>query len=207
MQYIKYNWFYKMKNRMNYILLIVPGLGDSGKEHWQNYWLHQFENSKKVIQNDWNNPILEDWLYNLSNLIDSIDSKIIIVAHSLAASLVAHWSKKNPTNKIAGALIVAPADVDSPLHTPEETRNFSPIPLSKLEYPSVVVTSANDPYISVERAAFLANQWGSTFINVGQKGHINSESQLGNWEEGQEILTSLIKQIEQNNNYKTNPIT
>ena len=87
---------------------------------------------------------------------------------------------------------MAPADVDSPLYTPEETRNFSPIPLTKLAYPSIVVTSSNDPYICVERAIFLANQWGSTFINVGQKGHLNSESQLEYWEEGQELLNTLI---------------
>lgn len=177
---------------MDYTLLIIPGLGDSGTEHWQTYWLQQFENSKKVIQKDWNKPILEDWLQSLSAIIDTIDGPIIIVAHSLAASLVAHWSKNNPTDKIAGALLVAPADVDSPLHTPEETRNFSPIPLYKLEYPSIVVTSSNDPYIAVERAVFLANQWGSTFINVGQKGHLNSESQLENWAEGQELLKVLI---------------
>ena len=43
---------------MDFTLLIVPGLGDSGKEHWQNYWLEQFENSRKVMQKDWDNPIL-----------------------------------------------------------------------------------------------------------------------------------------------------
>lgn len=180
---------------MKYTLLIVPGLGNSGKEHWQTYWLHQFENSKKVFQKDWNKPILSDWLQNLNSTIESIDGPIIIVAHSLAVSLIAHWSKENDTNKILGALLVAPADVDSPLYTPEETRNFSPIPLSKLRYPSFVVTSSNDPYISMERAAFMADHWGSTFVNVGEKGHLNSDSQLKNWEEGQEILNSLILDI------------
>lgn len=180
---------------MDFTLLIVPGLGDSGKEHWQNYWLNQYKNSKKVIQKDWDNPILEDWLNGFSTSIDSIDGPILIVAHSLAVSLVTHWSKNNAAHKIVGALLVAPADVDSSLHTPEETRNFSPIPLHKLEFPSIVVTSSNDPYISVERAAFLANQWGSTFINAGEKGHLNSESKLEYWEEGQELLNTLILNI------------
>jgi predicted alpha/beta hydrolase family esterase len=35
---------------MNYTL-IVSELGDSVKEHWQNYWLTKYETSK-VIQND-----------------------------------------------------------------------------------------------------------------------------------------------------------
>jgi predicted alpha/beta hydrolase family esterase len=79
--------------------------------------------------------------------------RIIIVAHSLACSLINHWSKENKTHKIAGALLVAPADVDSPAHTPIKLET-SPIPLLKLDYPSILITSSNDPYISVERAAF-----------------------------------------------------
>jgi predicted alpha/beta hydrolase family esterase len=196
LQQIKHTVEIKTKNNMNYTLLIVPGLGDSGKEHWQNYWLTKYENSRKVIQNDWDQPILEDWLHKLNESITAIDGKVIIVAHSLATVLLAHWSRANNTQKIAGALLVAPADVDSESHTPEETWNFSPIPLSKLDYPSIVVTSANDPYISVERAQFLAEQWGSAFVNIGPKGHLNTDSQLGYWEEGQAILKSLLTVIE-----------
>jgi predicted alpha/beta hydrolase family esterase len=65
-------------------------------------------------------------------------------------------------------LLVAPADVDSPAHTPIKLET-SPIPLLKLDYPSILITSSN-PYISVERAAFLAEKWGSSFINIGEKG-------------------------------------
>lgn len=184
---------------MKYTILIVPGLGDSGETHWQNYWLQHFENSKKVIQNDWNTPILKDWLESLNTSIESVEGEIIIVAHSLACSLISHWSKENKVHKkIVGALLVAPADVDCPEHTPEETRNFSPIPLGKLDYPSIVITSSNDPYISVDRAEFLAEKWGSSFLNIGEKGHLNSESKLEYWEEGQEILQALLEKIKEN---------
>jgi len=37
--------------------------------------------------------------------------------------------------------------------------------------------------------------WGSDFINIGQKGHINSDSNLEFWEEGQLILEQLINKI------------
>jgi predicted alpha/beta hydrolase family esterase len=183
---------------MKHTILIVTGLGDSAETHWQNYWLQHFETAQKVIQKDWDNPLLEDWLESLNTAIESAEGEIIIVAHSLSCSLISHWSKENKTHKIAGALLVAPADVDSPEHTPEQIRNFSPIPLLKLDYPSIVITSSNDPYISVERAAFLAEKWGSSFINIGEKGHLNSESELEYWEEGQEILQSLVQIIESN---------
>lgn len=183
---------------MKHTLLIVPGLGDSTTGHWQDNWLKRFPNAKKVVQNNWNQPQLQDWLNNLDATIKTIESPIVIVAHSLAVSLVAHWSQQNDTSKIAGALLVAPADVESSEHTPEETWNFAPIPLDKLKYPSIVITSSNDPYISVERAEFLAQKWGSQFYNVGPKGHLNLASQLGLWEEGQEILQSLLQLIIEN---------
>ena len=185
---------------MEYSVLIVPGLGDSTTGHWQDNWLHHFPNAKKVVQNNWNQPQLQDWLSNLDATIKNIETPIIIVAHSLAVSLVAHWSQQNDTNKIAGALLVAPADVESAAHTPEEIWNFAPIPLNKLNYPSIVITSANDPYISAERAEFLAQKWGSLFYNVGPKGHLNFDSQLGLWEEGQEILQTLLQLIIENKN-------
>jgi len=180
---------------MKHTLLIVPGLGDSTTGHWQDNWLQHFPNTKKVVQNNWNQPQLQDWLKNLDATINSIETPVVIVAHSLAVSLVAHWSQQNDTSKIAGALLVAPADVESETHTPEEIWNFAPIPLNKLNYPSIVISSSNDPYISVERAEFLANQWQSHFYNVGPKGHLNFESQLGLWEEGQQILESLLQSI------------
>ena len=181
---------------MKHTILIVTGLGDSGETHWQNYWLQHFETSQKVVQKDWDNPLLKDWLESLNTSIESAEGEIIIVAHSLACSLISHWLKENKNHKIVGALFVAPADVDSPAHTPEEIRNFSPIPLLKLDFPSIVITSSNDPYISVERAEFLAEKWGSSFINIGEKGHLNSDSKLEPWPEGQQILQSLLEIIE-----------
>lgn len=172
-------------------LLILTGLGDSGENHWQSYWLRKFENSTKLIQDNWEEPQLKNWLINLNETIEKKDTPTILVAHSLAVSMVMHWASANRNQNIIGALLVAPADVDSPEHTPEVTWNFAPIPKLKLNFPSIVISSENDPYISIERAEYLA-KWGSDFINIGEKGHINSESNLEYWEEGQLILQQLI---------------
>jgi predicted alpha/beta hydrolase family esterase len=176
-------------------LLIIPGLGDSGEDHWQSYWLKKYKNSTKVVQDNWNEPLKEEWLERLNNAMEKLDGPTILVAHSLAVSLVMHWAANNSNPNVVGALLVAPADVDSAEHTPEKIRNFSPIPTSKLGFPSIVVTSENDPYISSQRAGYFSKMWGSDFINIGQKGHINSESNLDFWEEGQLILQQLIAKI------------
>lgn len=58
-----------------------------------------------------------------------------------------------------------------------------------------MIGTENDTYISLERAEELASDWGSDFVNIGQKGHINSDSNLEYWEEGQLLLKQLIAKI------------
>lgn len=176
-------------------LLILPGLGNSGDKHWQTFWHKKFENSIRLVQDNWDEPIREEWLERLNEEVTKLERPTILVAHSLAVSLVLHWAETNTNKNIIGALLVAPADVDSPQHTPECVRNFSPMPISKLPFPSIVVASENDPYASFERKQYFAQMWGSDFVNVGQKGHINSDSDLRYWEEGQLILQKLIEKI------------
>ena len=176
-------------------LLIIPGLGDSGENHWQSFWLKKFINSSKVIQDNWDEPELEQWLHNLDKAIQKLEEPTILVAHSLAVSLVMHWLSQNNNPNIIGAMLVAPADVDSPEHTPDFLRNFAPIPTSKLPFPSVVIGSEDDTYMSIERGKELAQKWGSDFVNIGKKGHINSASNLQYWEEGQVFLEQLIVTI------------
>jgi predicted alpha/beta hydrolase family esterase len=178
-------------------LVIIPGLGDSEEKHWQSFWLKHYDNALKIIQDDWNEPKLDHWLTNLNNTLSKLDGPVILVAHSLAVSLVLHWTTRYDSSHIKGALLVAPADVDSPNHTPDIVRGFAVMPTVKLPFPSVVITSENDPFVSLDRAHFFAEKWGSDFINIGSKGHINSSSNLGYWNEGQVILQQLIEKVTQ----------
>ncbi|HSU93561.1 MAG TPA: alpha/beta hydrolase, partial [Gemmatimonadaceae bacterium] len=63
---------------------------------------------------------------------------------------------------------------------------------NRLPFPSIVVASTNDEYVTIERARFFANAWGSSFVNIGEAGHINSASDLGNWPRGRELLAELV---------------
>ncbi|WP_163409692.1 RBBP9/YdeN family alpha/beta hydrolase [Flavobacterium ajazii] len=176
-------------------LLILPGLGNSGEKHWQTFWHEKFKNSIRIVQDNWDEPLRKDWIARLDETVSKLQHPTILVAHSLAVSLVLHWAQTNSNKNIIGALLVAPADVDSPEHTPEVIRNFSPMPLYTLPFPSIVVASENDPYATFERKKYFAEKWGSDFVNVGQQGHINSDSDLKYWEEGQLILQKLIEKI------------
>jgi predicted alpha/beta hydrolase family esterase len=115
---------------------------------------------------------------------------VVLVAHSLGCALVAHAAKRI-REQVAGALLVAPADVDDAEHTPESVRSFSPLPCKPLGFPATLVASRNDPYIAFERAAHFADCWQAKFVDAGALGHINSDSQLGDWPDGYELLREL----------------
>ena len=66
------------------------------------------------------------------------------------------------------------------------------MPLKKLPFPSIVIASTNDEYVSVERATEFSNAWGSELVFIGEAGHINSASNLGNWPEGWKYLQRML---------------
>lgn len=173
-------------------LVIIPGLGDSGPEHWQTLWEKKFTGSLRVRQRDWENPDLQSWISALEATVAAEHSDLVLVAHSLGVALVAHWAAKHKATQVRGALLVSPSDVDSPAHTPDAVRGFMPMPLAKLPFRSILVSSSNDTFVSPERARFFAHKWESEFVDLGPHGHINAASGLGLWDEGQKILGRLI---------------
>ena len=113
-------------------VLIVPGLGNSGPQHWQRLWQAELgPRARAVEQADWDRPDFADWIARLDAAIATSPEPPVLVAHSLSCALVAHWSVQQ-NHAIAGAMLVAPADVDSDAHTPPETRAFRPMPTACL---------------------------------------------------------------------------
>ena len=172
-------------------ILILPGYADSGPDHWQSHWERADPACRRVVQEDWLAPKRDDWLAVLEHEVAGCAAPPVLVAHSLACALVAHWAER--TRRAArGALLVAPADVDSPRHTPDEVRSFSPIPMARLPFPSVVVASGDDPFVSLERATAFAEAWGSRLVTLPRGGHINADAGFGPWPEGRRLLDALV---------------
>lgn len=172
-------------------VLIVPGLGGSGEDHWQTHLERSFASAARVQQTDWDRPDLAAWSEQLLRAIVARPGSIL-VSHSLGCLLVAHVVAQQPRLPIAAALLVAPADVDSERHTPSFLRDFAPIARRPLPFPSIVVASTNDPYMTIERARALAKAWGAEFVEAGACGHINVASGFGPWPETMVFLDMLI---------------
>ena len=173
-------------------VLILPGWQNSGPAHWQSRWeaLHGY---RRVDQHDWMAPRRGDWSARLEEVLLGCDEPAVLVAHSLGCLLTAAWAAHSRnTHRVKAALLVAPGDAERDDLQPV-LPSWSPVVMRRLPFPSVLVGSRNDPYCTFERAQAMARAWGSRFIDLGDAGHINADSGLGDWPQGHAWLDELKK--------------
>lgn len=171
-------------------VLILPGYQGSGETHWQTQWEIHHPDFKRIEQEDWDHPICAQWVSNVEETVKKAGNPVIIVAHSIGCLVLAHWAASLHHSPIKGALLVAPPNPNEPVF-PSIAEGFEQTPMKAFDFPSIIVASSNDPYARLDYAKNLADAWGSTLINVGEKGHINTTSNLGLWEEGLSYLEQL----------------
>ena len=182
-----------MSNRPVAAVLILPGIGNSGPLHWQSEWERHDRTMTRVLQDEWEAPRCADWLARLNETVQSIAKPVVLVSHSSSCALVAHWCETASPESLAmvrGALLVGPSDPDGPNY-PGAPTGFSPVPLRRLPFASIVVASDNDVYVSELQARRYAEAWGSDFVLLKGAGHINSDSGLGLWPDGLKLLDTL----------------
>jgi uncharacterized protein len=172
----------------NATVLLLPGLGGSGPDHWQTHWEKAF-GFERVVQQDWDTPRVEDWVARLQQRIEADSCPKILVAHSLSCALVAHWAHAHHGPVIA-ALLVAPSDVEAQNY-PVGPVGFAPMRRDGLAFPSMVVASDNDPYVPLVHGRQSARSWNSEYVLLGSCGHIGSDAKLGLWPAGQQLLRRL----------------
>jgi predicted alpha/beta hydrolase family esterase len=193
----------KDARRMDY--LILPGYGNSGPEHWQTRWEASDPAFRRVQLGDWERPDRNAWVSKLEDAVSAADAsrsdgsgrerRLVLVAHSLACLLVAHWAAQAPVpslGRIEAAFLVAPVNPDGPAF-PSEASGFGPVPLANLPFPTLVVASSDDPYSTPEFSRACAKAWGSRLSEIGMKGHINAASGLGDWPEGMALLRTWVR--------------
>ena len=165
-------------------IVFVPGLGGSGTDHWQSRWAEKMRNSVTVEQADWDAPVKADWVEALVQTVEAAPKPVVLVAHSLGVITVLHSTHLLPRTKVMGAYLVAPPDLDNALQLDFLKKEFGPVPMDPLLFPSSLVASRDDLYCRYERAEDFSYAWGSKLIDAGEAGHINAESNYGPWPEG-----------------------
>ena len=176
-------------------ILLVPGLGNSTPGHWQRRWLDKMSTAQWVEQKTWDNPKLEPWVETLERAIFMATRPVVLVGHSLGVLTIVNGAQRLTDTKVRGAFLVAPPDVDEHPKALEAIAPFRNIPRAPLPFPSLVITSTDDPYCTQERAAEFASCWGSEFHSAGEGGHLNIDSGHGPWPEGMMMFTRLMQRI------------
>lgn len=171
-------------------VLLLPGWLDSDAGHWQSRW-EELHGDQRVVQDDWQWPKRGDWMARLEEVLLQEAAPALLVAHSLGCHLVAAWAAHSRhRERVKGALLVAPPDLSRD-DLPPQLASWRPWVQARLPFPSVAVVSRDDPYCEGERAAQIAAAWGSELVSVGERGHINGDSGLGDWPEGRAMLEAL----------------
>jgi predicted alpha/beta hydrolase family esterase len=178
----------------NFPVVIVPGLRNSDKHHWQSLWQARLPNSKRIHVDDWNTPDLAAWRAGIKVELDKLDRPAVIIAHSFGALASAAIAAEFP-EKIAALFLVAPAD-------PNKFGIAEVLPQDFLPVAAQVIASSDDPWMTETKAAYWALIWGADYLRIKNVGHINSDSHLGLWQEGILQLHQLVRKARANVQHK-----
>jgi predicted alpha/beta hydrolase family esterase len=164
-------------------ILIVPGLGNSGPDHWQSRWEAKLSTARRINQEDFAHPQLEDWRRRIVEEVKAADKPVVLVAHSLGVLAVAHAAAELE-GKVRGAFLVAPPSPRALAELDQIDADFGAVPMAPLPFPSVLVASRDDSYAQFGEVEDLSRAWHAELSDAGSAGHINAESGHGPWPEG-----------------------
>lgn len=165
--------------------VIVPGVGGSEAQHWQSWLQRNLMSSSRVNQTDWNQPVLNHWVEQFTKTLRPLQSDVQIVAHSFGclttvAALALHPKLNKHVKKL---ILVAPANParfgEAGFARDSKTDYQAFFHQLKIQVPTTLLISENDPWLSFEDAQQLARSWKLQPVNLGQVGHINVASGFG----------------------------
>ena len=166
--------------------LMIPGIGGSDAGHWQSLWEPEL-GADRIAPASWREPEESDWHDAIGA---RVDCGTVLVAHSLGCLAAASWLVRAGVGSAAGVLLVSPPDSAGPVF-PAAASSFT-TPSTRLPVPSLVIAGSNAPYADQGTSARMAAAWGAPRIDVGALGHINSDSGLGRWDQGFDLLTAFV---------------
>jgi hypothetical protein len=178
--------------------VFLAGVGDSEPEHWQRRWYRAIPGALWVDHDDWERISRDRWIAELDAALGPSTRPSVLVAHSVGCLLAAEWLRERPEAAVAGAFLVAPPDVSSPCFPPTVVgfRPLQSFPAAPLPCPTVVVASQTDRYATIEHTRAVAARWGASVVDVGDCGHINLASGLGDWCEGQALIRRFVGSLQ-----------
>ncbi|MDY0117856.1 MAG: alpha/beta hydrolase [Sulfurimonadaceae bacterium] len=167
--------------------LILHGWGGSDMPHWQSHLASTLAANYGCVSffpfSSPDMPKLDIWKKELVEHLQFFQPDVVI-CHSLANILWFHLcndaslASLQPIKKL---YLVAPPSLDCAI---PELNSFFPLKAPKELYAQeiLLITSTNDPYLSVEDANKLQKDLDVEMKMLENAGHINAESGFGTWE-------------------------
>lgn len=161
--------------------IIVPGVGGSDYDHWQS-WLQRQLMSCSRVQQDWNHPVLAEWIDNFVHTLNKVNAPTQIIAHSFGcltsvAALAQYPELKSKVKKLVLVAPANPARFGEAGFARNSVGNYAEyFHKLRIDVPVDMIISENDPWLNFEDAQALAKAWKIKPHNLGQAGHINVAS-------------------------------
>lgn len=175
-------------------------------DNWYCRWADKLETAHILpLDNDstsWTKQIID-----YSN--NQATKPLIFIAHSVTI-LAFLMAVKSITKPIKGAFLVAPFEhclqIEPNLQTgahlyessqlqQAESSQLMLADLGRLNFPSLVLNSSDNPYCSITSSEELATTLGSLFINCGEQGILDTTSGHGPWPEGLLVFSQFLAKL------------
>lgn len=164
-------------------ILLLHGWGGSDHPHWQSWLAAEIAKEYGAISflkfSNFEEPNLNIWKIELKNELEKFKPNIVI-CHSLANTLWFHLCNEGEIQEVKKLYLVAPPSMNCKV---EELKSFFPvkIPRNLRAKETLLVTSTNDPYLSVDEANELQKKLAIPMEMLKNAGHINTDSGFGKW--------------------------
>ena len=169
-------------------IVILPGIGGSGELHWQTRWEKINPRYRRFQPTDWNQPELDDWISALDRVVCAASKPPLLVAHSLACLLVAHWQQVS-TAPVAGAFLVAVPSPQSEAF-PVEAASFANPPFEQIQV-SLTHHRERERSIWHDRACPRESEPVGKRPCGSGRAWLNEASGLGDWPQGKALLVAF----------------
>ena len=166
-------------------VLLLHGWGGSDNPHWQSWLAGEIAKDYGCVSflefSNYDFPVLDTWRKELKEHLESFKPDIVI-CHSLANILWFHLCNDKDINTTVKKLfLVAPPSLNSEI---DEVKTFFPLtpPTDLYADEALLITSTNDPYLTVKEAQELKEALGIEMEMLQDAGHINADSGFGEWD-------------------------
>lgn len=168
---------------MNKKVLLLHGWEGSDNPHWQSWLAGELAKDYGTVSflkfSNYDFPNFSNWKKELISHLDDFKPDIII-CHSLANTLWFHLCNTNAVQKVKKLYLVAPPSIKCDI---AELESFFPLEMPKNphSHETLLVTSTDDPYMSIDEAKELQESLGVEMKVLQNAGHINADSGYGEW--------------------------